>query len=70
MLCAMLGASLLVLVFFDLFVVRNKSDPCMVDVGEIHAPLFPRILFVKYFLLVSSYCFLVYLLLELISFYF
>ena len=46
----------------------------MLAVGEIHAPLFPRILYVEYLLSVSSYCLLVcsffpiYLLLEIISF--
>ena len=57
MLCAMLGASVVVLVLFALFVVHNKSDPCMLDVGEIHASLFPIILFVEYLLSVSSYYF-------------
>ena len=46
----------------------------MLVVGEIHAPLFPRILYIEYLLSVSSYCLLVcscvscLFLLELISF--
>ena len=56
MLCAELGAS--VLGYFALFDF-NKSDPCMLAVGEIHAPLFSRILYVEYLPSVSSYCLLV-----------
>ena len=55
MLCAELGASILGCLFC-LLLISWTQHAC---VGEKHAPLFLRILYVEYCILVSSYCLLV-----------